>query len=199
MLKQTVQYKDFDGNDAMETLYFNITQTEAAENLHLQERFQRLEDKLGLTDGKPDRQLTPEEIQEVLDLVKILMKLAYGVRSDDGKRFIKTDQIWEEFTQTAVYDAFLMGLFRDPEKANDFMLGVFPQEMREEAARQAAQQGTSSTPDISLLPEQPAEPVVDNRPAYVRENRQPTQKELTTMSKAEFLEAMEFKQKLQQQ
>lgn len=186
VLKQTVQYTDFDGNQAMETLYFNLTRTEVAENLHLRDKFQDLENRLDLESGS--RTLNPNEIAEVLDLVKILMKLAYGIRSDDGKRFIKNDQIWEEFTQTAVYDAFLFSLFEDADKANEFMMGVFPRELADELARQT-ETGTDAqtTPDISSVPEN-----ADGRPAWMVEGRDPTQQEFAQMSKAEMQKAFEY-------
>lgn len=125
MLKQTVQYKDYDDNDAVDTLYFNITKTELSENLELTQRFQALKD---LMEGER-RDYTMSEIQLVLDLVKEVMRLAYGIKSADGKKFSKSPEVWKSFTEEAVYDAFLFSLFENPQKANDFLVGVFPQDL----------------------------------------------------------------------
>lgn len=134
MLKQTVKYTDFDDNDAMETLYFNLTKSELADNLNLNEELERLQTDFT---GMGKRNLEPHEIQRVLDLVKTFMRLSYGVRSEDGKRFIKTPQQWEEFTQTAVYDAFLFSLFQDPQNAFNFMVGILPKDLRSSAMEAA--------------------------------------------------------------
>ncbi|UVK59339.1 hypothetical protein SEA_PHEROBRINE_56 [Gordonia phage Pherobrine] len=127
MLKQTVKYTDFDDNESMETLYFNLTKSELADNMNLEDELEKLQQDFT---GMSGRKLKTEEIQRVLDLVKLFMRLSYGVRSEDGKRFIKTPQIWEEFTQTAAYDEFLFGLFQDPQNAFNFMVGILPKDLR---------------------------------------------------------------------
>lgn len=129
MLKKTITYEDFDGNTTTETLHFNITKTELADNLDLAEELRELETML---EGE-ERSLTTLEIRQILNLVKRLAKLAYGVRSEDGKRFIKEENTWTEFTQTAGYDAFLFGLFENPELAMEFLMGIIPKDLREQA------------------------------------------------------------------
>lgn len=132
MLKQTISYEDFDGNTVTEDLYFNITKTELAGEI---EKANELEQLQRVFTG-PTRELKAEEVMRLLDIIKWLIKLSYGVRSADGKRFIKTEQVWEEFTQTAAYDAFLFGLFQTPEKAVQFMIGVVPKDLRGDIEKQ---------------------------------------------------------------
>lgn len=136
MLKQTIEYTDFDDNKCVETLYFNITKAELAENLNLKDR---LEDMAAMMEGAR-RGLETEEINQIIALVKTFMKLSYGVRSADGKRFVKTNEQWTEFTQTAAYDAFLFSLFSEPNKAVEFMSGVLPTDLREQAMKFSAEQ-----------------------------------------------------------
>jgi hypothetical protein len=132
MLKQTVQYEDFDGNPAVDTLYFNLSKTDLANNMHLQAEF---EDLLQRLQG-PQRELKTAEVQEILNLVKKVMKLSYGIRSEDGKRFKKSEEIWEDFQSSAVYDAYLYGLFVDSQKANEFLMGVLPPDLRKQAVEE---------------------------------------------------------------
>lgn len=134
MLKQDFTYENFDGVTETETLHFNLTKIELTENLHLEDEVRELDKML----TGPKRQLETGEIQRILDLVKELMRLSYGVRSEDGKRFIKSPQVWEEFTQTATYDAFLYSLFIQPEKAVEFIVGILPADLRQEAEKQIA-------------------------------------------------------------
>lgn len=151
MLKQTIKYEDFDENVVEETLYFNLSRIELADNLDMRDDLQNIERKFkGET-----RQLKPEEIKEILDVIKRLIKISYGVRSEDGKRFIKNDQVWEEFTQSAAYDAFLMDLFERPERANDFMIGLVPKQMRADVEKLAVE----NTADLSVVPQPAGETV----------------------------------------
>lgn len=194
MLKQTVNYEDFDGNSATDTLYFNVTKAELSDNLHLLEHFKEVEKVF----AGGDRTLEIPEVQQILDLVKTVMRLSYGLKSTDGKRFVKNDELWTEFTQTAAYDTFLMSLFENPEKANEFLLGVFPRDLIDQAAKQVQATGGIPQPASQPVEEAPQElrtvapPEEDTRPAYIREGRKPTSQELRSMSKDELVAAMQM-------
>lgn len=145
MLKQTVTYYDFDDNESQETLYFNLTKAELADNLYLQTELEELQE---IFKGK-QRDLEVPEIQRIIDLVKTLMRLSYGIRSEDGKRFIKSEEQWVEFTQTAVYDTFLYSMFEDASKAVEFMTGILPKDLRAEAQKMV----DTGVHSISKVPE----------------------------------------------
>ena len=129
MIKKTITYTDFDGNTRTEDLYFNMTKSELLEfsfnipdtmsdaipdpsNVDVEEAGKKLVEKLG-NEG-------------IYNFVKGLVFKAYGVKSEDGRRFVKSEQLSTEFTQTIAYDEFLMGLFSDAEKANEFINAVVP-------------------------------------------------------------------------
>ena len=154
MLKQTVEYTDFDDNKATETLYFNLTKSELTENLHLKEELEGLQK---MVTGER-RELETSEVTQILELVKTFMRLSYGVRSSDGKRFIKTPELWTEFTQTAVYDAFLFSLFEDPTRAVNFMSGILPLDLRERA--RAAAEKDMKAAGLEIAKTEPAKPEV---------------------------------------
>lgn len=179
MLKQTVSYFDFDDNPSQETLYFNLTKTELAENLHLRNELEGLREKY---EGAK-RELTTEDITQLLDLVKTIMRMSYGVRSADGKRFSKNEQLWDEFTQTAAYDAFLFSLFEDPNKAVAFMTGILPRDIRKAA------ESTSADEISQKMVELRSEQKPTEEPAYIRENREPTPQELVGMTPDEMEKA----------
>lgn len=128
MLKQTITFEDYNGEESTETLYFNLTKTELMDLQYLVPRLAAWKES---TAGEP-RELTREEIQEMLDIVKILIEKSYGVRSDDGKRFVKSPALFEAFQQMAVYDSFVFGLFENPQKAVDFMTGIMPKDLVEQ-------------------------------------------------------------------
>lgn len=121
MLKQTITYEDFDGEQCEETLYFNLTQTEivqwqASLDGNLVKHFSEV-----MTTGNHGL---------IMEAFKDLLKRTYGVRSADGKRFIKTKALAEEFEQTAAYDAFFMQLVSGgAEAAANFINGIMPRGM----------------------------------------------------------------------
>jgi hypothetical protein len=125
MLKETVTYVDFNGIERKEDVYFNLTQSEL------------MEMELGTEGG------FAEKLQKLVDAqdgpglfknFKDIIKKAYGVKSDDGKRFIKSPELSEEFTQTPVYDQIFMKLVTDDKEAARFINGIVPKELSEQAA-----------------------------------------------------------------
>lgn len=150
MLKQLITYKNFDDETAEKVLYFNLSKTELAEhNVDLEAELQGILERIQQIEKNKD-EATNADLRRLLELVKTLMRLAYGVRSDDGERFIKSPELWTEFTQTAAYDAFLFSLFENEEKAVAFMLGIMPAELREEgkAAAEMALKRSSAAASI---------------------------------------------------
>jgi hypothetical protein len=126
MLKREISYEDFDGNKVTDICYFNLTRTEII-NLNfgyeggLEAAVQRLIET-------KDAKLALAEIQNII-------LAAYGVKSEDGKRFIKNDQLREEFTQTPAYDALFMELLTDSGAAAIFIKGIIPKEFSEELGK----------------------------------------------------------------
>lgn len=122
MYKKDITYEDFDGNTVTEPFYFNLSKTEL---LQLEAQ----------TPGGLGASL--QRIAETKDFNKIVSEFqrivlaAYGVRSEDGKRFIKNDQVREEFTQTPVWDALFFELATVADAAVKFVTGVFPKDLRE--------------------------------------------------------------------
>lgn len=127
MLTKSVTYTNYDDEVVTKELNFNLSRVELTEQLHLVERLQTIQDTIF---AGPKREMTPIEIQAILDTVKLLMKLSYGIREDD--RFVKSEEVWEHFTQTMAYDEFLFSLFENPETAVEFMVEIMPRELRDD-------------------------------------------------------------------
>lgn len=129
MIKQLFPYKDIDNLPTSRTVMFNLTQFEVEGEMELeviQDRFQKFKDEvIGNDPNAPLRQMTGPEKREILGMIKVLIKHSYGIR--DGKRFKKSQEIWDEFEQTGAFSAFLYWLFEKPERANAFMAGIWPQ------------------------------------------------------------------------
>lgn len=191
MLKEIVKYENFDGIAKEETLYFNLTKTEMTGMLDL---LPRLEAWSKAVDG-PDRDLSTSEITDMLDIIKILIEKSYGVRTDDGDYFRKSTELYTNFKDSAVYDAFLFSLFEDPEHGVAFMLGILPKGLEEVADRiSKANADKMETASLPVTSNESITAVDEEVPAWIREDRDPTQKELQAATPEEM--RLAFKRKM---
>ena len=117
MLKKTITYVDYDGNERTEDFYFNLSKAEIAE--------MELSTAGGL-DKMINRIIAEQDGKRIIELFKNLVLKAYGKKSDDGKRFIKSKELAEEFSQTEAYSDLFMELATDAEAAAAFVNGIVP-------------------------------------------------------------------------
>ena len=162
MLKRDITYEDFNGETVTEIFYFNLTKTELFE---LQFGYE------GGLDALLEKIIETKDMHGLIELFKKIIKASYGVRSEDGKRFIKTDQVFEEFTQTAAYDALFMKLSTDDDWAADFVQGIVPKDLAEEVKKEIErrmeedkQKQVPSLPGITEGSSQAAEVATDPTP-----------------------------------
>lgn len=145
MLKQAITYTDYDGVERTEEFYFNLSKAEVAE----------LEMSLpgGMT-GLLKQIATTQDRKRLIDLFKDMILRSYGEKSMDGRRFIKSKELSEAFSQTEAYSELFMMLATDSDKAAEFINGIMPQtnatpEQRAEAESQAKAM-MSATPAANL-------------------------------------------------
>ena len=117
MLKKTINYTDYNGNSHSEDFYFNLSQAEIVE--------MEYGTKGRLTNMIQDI-INANNEPEIIRLFKDLVLRAYGVKSDDGKRFIKSEELRTEFSQTEAYTTLFMELATDAKAASDFVNGILP-------------------------------------------------------------------------
>ena len=120
MLKKTIKYTDFSGNERTEDFYFNLTKAEI------------MEMEMGTTGGMAEmiqRIVAAQDAPAIIKIFKDLILKAYGQKSPDGKRFIKNDDIREEFVSTEAYSQLFMELATDADAAATFVNGIMPADM----------------------------------------------------------------------
>ncbi len=120
MLKRAINYEDFEGNPATEIFYFNLSEPELIE---LEVEFEN-----GLK-AMLESIIEAKDYKNLIKRFKEIVLLAYGQKSEDGKRFIKSDQLREEFSQTAAYISLFMELATDDNAAVIFLKGVLPKKL----------------------------------------------------------------------
>lgn len=117
MLKKTMTYTDYDGNTRTEDFYFNLTKAEITE--------MELSISGGLT--KIIKQVIDgQESPQIIAIFKDLILKAYGVKSPDGKRFIKNQELRDAFAQTEAYSDLFMSLASNPNAAAAFVNAIIP-------------------------------------------------------------------------
>lgn len=120
MLKKTITYTDYNGVERKEDFYFNLTKAEITEM------------ELSTTGGLStvlQRIVSEQDQPQLIRMFKDLIIRSYGKKSDDGKRFIKNEQLSEEFTQTEAYNILFMELATDADKAAKFVNGIIPKDL----------------------------------------------------------------------
>lgn len=126
MLKRPIKYTDLDDNEVTEDFYFNLSKPEIIE--------MEVEHKQGFKE-RIEQIIKTEDRKTLVEEFKKLILLTYGVKSEDGKRFIKSEQLREEFSQTPAYEELFMDLASNDGAASEFIIGVLPRDMRDEAAK----------------------------------------------------------------
>ena len=129
MIKKTITYVDFNDVQRTETFYFNYSQAEL------------LEMEMSVDGGFVERVKRIIDAKDAPSLVKLWKKFvidAYGVKSDDGRRFIKNDDVRAAFVECPAYSAIFMELATDDVAGAEFVKGVVPANMANEVAAQTA-------------------------------------------------------------
>lgn len=136
MLKKSITYEDFDGNTVTEDHYFHLSKADLIEMemSHKGGMHEYLQQIVESEDGKA-----------IVATFKELVLAAYGERSDDGKRFIKTPALREEFQSTEAYSALFMELCLNTEAATEFVNGIVPAGLDEDVAKLTASDTTANT------------------------------------------------------
>lgn len=118
MLKKTISYTDFDGNQRTEDFYFNLTKAEVTE--------MEMSAEGGLT-KMLEKVVATQDSKRIIEIFKDLILRSYGEKSPDGRRFIKSQELRDAFAQTEAYSELFMELATDAQASAAFVNGIVPQ------------------------------------------------------------------------
>ena len=125
MLKETIKYTDYNGVERTEDFWFHLSKAEL------------MEWEMGTTGGLTEmikRIVDAQDAPAIIKIFKELVLKAYGQKSPDGKRFIKSEELATEFSQPEAYSQLFMDLATDADKAAAFVNGIMPSDVAEKAA-----------------------------------------------------------------
>ena len=120
MLKKTITYTDYNNETRTEDFFFNLSKAEIME--------MELSIEGGLSETI-NRIINTKDIPSLIKIFKDLLLRSYGMKSPDGKRFIKNKELTEEFSQTEAYSQLFMELATDADAAAAFVNGIVPADM----------------------------------------------------------------------
>lgn len=127
MQKLTIQFENFDGETVYEDLYFhlNIKELQAMEEWPVP-LTKRIADLTNTQDGK-----------KAFELMRDIIEAAYGERSEDGKRFVKNEEVLKNFTQGLAYDEVIIKFIDGSMDLAKFIEGLLPKKVFELAKKNA--------------------------------------------------------------
>lgn len=117
MLKKNIKYTDYNGVERDEDFLFNLSKAEI------------MEMQMTTTGGLAEMIQNIIKAQDTPSIIKIFKDIilkAYGEKSADGKRFIKSQELSDAFSQTEAYSTLFMELATDDVKAAEFINGIVP-------------------------------------------------------------------------
>ena len=122
MYKITETYTDYDDNQRTEDFYFNYSEAELTDL--------QFSVSGGLA-GMIDKIIKTNDMPKLVELFRELIQKAYGEKSNDGRRFIKSPELTKEFTETVAYSQIYMRLATDSKAAQEFINKVVPKSMKD--------------------------------------------------------------------
>ena len=125
MVVEKIKYTDFNGIEREEEFMFNLTEAEITE--------MELTTDGGLSDSIK-KIIAAQDTPQIIKVFKMLLLKSYGEKRADGRRFVKSEKLSEEFSQTNAYSQLFMKLATDDKAAVAFINGIMPDSMQEKAA-----------------------------------------------------------------
>lgn len=126
MITMTIKFTDFDGIERKEDFQFNLTEQEIAR--------MNLEKKGGLKKYL-ENIIAAKDLPELTKLFEGLIQKSYGIKSPDGRKFVKSKEILDDFMATQAYSDLYMRLITNADEATKFINGIVPESMAKEIAK----------------------------------------------------------------
>lgn len=138
MFCKTITYEDYDGNERTEKHYFNLNKAEVIKWLTTSGDY--------TLDKVLERLQTERNGKKIMAIFEDLIRLSYGRKSLDGRKFVKNEEIWDDFYQTEAYSNLFTELVSDGKKAAEFVNKIIPKDLADEISK-IMQENPNGIPD----------------------------------------------------
>ena len=127
MIAKQMTYTDYNGNTRTETFYFNLNKAEITK--------MEMSVKGGLAESI-NRIVAAQDTPAIIAVFEDLIKKSYGVKTPDGRGFLKRPEDLEAFMATEAYSDLYMELATDADKAAEFINGIIPADLSKQLEKQ---------------------------------------------------------------
>lgn len=114
MLKKTITYVDFNGKETTEDFYFNLSKPEIT----------KLAFKYGNLKEYIQKVVANDNVNAMIAFFEDLILSSYGIKSEDGKRFVKGEQVKLDFEYSQAYAELFEILLTSPSESLKFGEGL---------------------------------------------------------------------------
>ena len=120
---ETIKYETYDGVEVEEDFRFNLSKAE----------LMRMEmSQYGGMQALLEKIVKEQDTKRIYNMFEDIIQKAYGVKSDDGKQFIKNQEILDRFVQSEAYSNLIMKMLEDADFAAKFIRNTFPKDVQEQ-------------------------------------------------------------------
>lgn len=127
MYKKTIEFTDYNNVARKEDYYFHLNKAEVIKWLTTSGDY--------TLDKVLERLSTERNGKKIMEIFEDLIHRSYGRKSLDGRKFEKTEEIWNDFYQTEAYSVLFTELVTDAKKAADFVNRIIPKDLADEVAK----------------------------------------------------------------
>lgn len=165
MFKKTIQYKNLDGEDREKTFYFHLGKADLLKMAATEE-----------VEGRLRRIVSSQNPVDILKEVQALVEMSVGERSEDGDMFIRSPETTAKLMMSPAWDELLIELATKADATVEFVKNVLPASMQNELLKAMKEQENIPIP-------------FEEDPAWIRENRDPTDNEVRNMTSEQLRQA----------
>ena len=148
MIKKTIKYHDYEGNERTDDFYFHLTQVELT----------KINSDPSLPGGLEEsvaRASKNSDAGELLRIVDLMISRSYGVKLPDGG-FVKRNSsglpLYELFVNTEAYDNLLTELIQDEEGIVNFLTGCLTKDAQDKVRAEFAKRKEEEIKNVKLTP-----------------------------------------------
>lgn len=148
MIKKTISYHDYEGNERTDDFYFHLTQVELS----------KINSDPSLPGGLEEsvaRASKNEDAGELLRIIDLMISRSYGVKLPDGgfvKRNASGLPLYELFVNTEAYDNLLTELIQNEEGIINFLTGCLTKEAQDKVRAEFAKRKEEEINNVKLTP-----------------------------------------------
>lgn len=121
MIKKSITFVDYNGQEITEDFYFNLNKAEL-----IKMQF----DVNGAYSAFIERISNERDIKQLGEEFRKIILNSYGKKSDDGRIFRKSQELRDDFEQSEAYATLYMELITDSDKASEFVKGILPKDLQ---------------------------------------------------------------------